>query len=138
METMLSISSRSLQYYVMAKRWFSDLEFFRIEARFLNLLLERNMLTHLHDKPHLRQLIAVNKELKQLQELVKDDLLNGQITQLELMAEDVIPEDAESLAATQVNLEYFMTDVTRRFRAVKREIFDLVLELKRFDMPIVN
>jgi len=138
METMLSISSRSLQYYVIAKRWFSDLEFFRIEARFLNLLLERNMLAHLHDKPHLKQLIAVNKELKQLQELVRDDLLNGQITQLELMAEDVIPEDAESLAATQVNLEYFMTDVTRRFRAVKREIFDLVLELKRFDMPIVN
>jgi hypothetical protein len=138
METMLSISSRSLQYYVIAKRWFSDLEFFRIEARFLNLLLERNMLAHLHDKPHLKQLIAVNKELKRLQELVKDDLLSGQITQLELMAEDVIPEDVESLAATQVKLEYFMTDVTRRFRTVKQNIFDLVLELKHPDTPIVN
>ena len=112
--------------------------FFELKPGFSTCYWSATCSPHLHDKPHLRQLIAVNKELKQLQELVRDDLLNGQITQLELMAEDVIPEDAESLAATQVKLEYFMTDVTRRFRAVKREIFDLVLELKRFDMPIVN
>ncbi len=138
METMLSMSSRSLQYYVIAKRWLSDLEFFRIETGFLHLLLERNMLTHLNDRPRLKQLIAANRELKQLQELVKGDLLSGQITQLELMAEDIIPEDAESLAANQVNLEYFMTGLTNRFRTLKHKIFQLVLDVKHEDNLVAN
>ncbi|MDO3643684.1 MAG: hypothetical protein ACTHMI_02525 [Mucilaginibacter sp.] len=138
MESTLSMSSRSLQYYVIAKRWLADMEFFRIEAQFLHLLLERNMLIHLHDKAYLKLLIAANKELKQLQQLMKGDLLSGQITQLELMAEDIIPEDAESLAATQVRLEYFMTDLTNRFRGVKQDVFALVLQMNHLARPVVN
>lgn len=138
MDNTLSTSSRSLQYYVIARRWLSDLDFFSIEARFLQLLLERNMLTHLHDKPYLKLLTTANKELKQLQQLIKGDLLDGQISQLELMAEDVIPEDAEALAAAQVRLERFMNDLTQRFRAIKQDIFALVLELKHQPIPAAN
>lgn len=127
METMLPISSRSLQYYVIAKKWSSDLDFFRLEAGFLHRLLDRNT-RNLQDREHLGQLVKTGKDLAELEQMVVDDLLAGQLTQLELMAEDIIPEDAEALAAVQVRLEQFMGALTKRFRQVKQEIYRLVLD----------
>ena len=137
MDPMMSISSRSLQYYVIARRWFSDLEFFRLETSFLHQLLDQ-YINRLQDQDHLQKLISTNRNLEQLEKMVSDNLLTGQINQLELMAEDIIPEDAESLAANQVKLEYFMTDLTNKFRTVKQEIFRLVLEIKHEDNLITN
>ena len=56
METTLSISSRSLQYYVIAKKWSSDLEFFRLETAFLQKLLDR-YIGRLQEETHFRQLV---------------------------------------------------------------------------------
>lgn len=40
METAPSLSSRSLQYYVMARHWASELEFFKVETAFFHRLLD--------------------------------------------------------------------------------------------------
>jgi hypothetical protein len=132
-----AISARSLQYYVIAQRWLSDLEFFKIETSYLHQLMD-DYIVRLQDDDHIQKLIATGKSLKKLEEMEVDDLLSDQIRQLELMAEDVIPEDSESLAAKQVQLEYFMTDLTHEFRKVKQELFHLVLDAKHQDKTIVN
>ncbi len=129
METLLPVSSRSLQYYVIAKRWSSDLEFFRLETDFLRQLLDR-YISRLQDVEHLHKLVKAAKYLADLQKLEVDELLAGQLTQLELMAEDVIPEDAHALASSQMKLEQFITGLTQKFRALKQEIFQLVLDTR--------
>jgi len=126
MENTITMSARSLQYYVIARRWQSDLDFFKLETAFLHKLLNRHI-SQLQDREHISRLVSAGKALQKLELMVMDDLLTGQITQLELMAEDIIPEDAESLAAAQVKLEYFMTSLTKDFRSLKQEIFELVL-----------
>jgi hypothetical protein len=40
MESTTTMSVRSLQYYVIARRWASDLDFFKIEAAFLHHLMD--------------------------------------------------------------------------------------------------
>lgn len=123
---MLINSSRTLQYYVIAKRWASDLEFFRLENSFLRQLLQRYE-GHLPAQPEFSQLAKVARGLQDLEKMVDGDLLAQQLTQLELMAEDVIPEDADALAEVQVRLEQLMSRLTRSFRDLKQEVFALVL-----------
>lgn len=137
MQTATTISARSLQYYVIAQRWLSDLEFFKIETSYLHRLMD-DYIIRLQDDGHIQKLIATGKSLKKLEKMEVDDLLSDQIRQLELMAEDVIPEDSESLAAKQVQLEYFMSDLTHEFRKVKQELFHLVLDVKHQDKTIIN
>ncbi|MBK0379613.1 hypothetical protein [Mucilaginibacter segetis] len=128
MEQTHSISARSLQYFVIAKRWRADLEFFKMEATFLRQLLDR-YISRLQDHDHLGILTACGNLLDRLEAMEVDDLLAGQLTQLELMAEDIIPEDSESLAATQVKLEYFISSLVKEFRAAKEQIYRLVLSV---------
>lgn len=135
MEFMLPVSSRSLQYYVIARRWLSDLEFFRLESGFLHQLLDR-YITRLQELEMVGQLVDTGKKLQQLEQMVADDKLSNQLTQLELMAEDIIPEDAEALAATQVELEHFMSDLTKQFRTVKKEIYQLILTVG-LEQPLI-
>lgn len=137
METLLPVSARSLQYYVIAKKWQADLEFLRVESGFLQQILEQ-CTGRFQDQAHFQQLIKSQKELQDLDQLAVDDLLSGQIRQLELMAEDIIPEDAEALAAAQIKLELYMTGLTKTFRRVKREIYQLVLVSPKSFNPLMT
>lgn len=40
METLNALLARSLQYYVLAEHWASDLEFFKIESVFFDKLIK--------------------------------------------------------------------------------------------------
>jgi hypothetical protein len=129
MPTAITMPARSLQYYVLAKRWLSDLEFFKIEAGFLHRLIDDFKL-HLYDQDHRGQLTGIKASLLKLEDSETANILASQIWQLELMADDVIAEDAESIAATQVKLEYFMTNLTNEFRQVKQQLYRLLLDDK--------
>ncbi|MCQ6959235.1 hypothetical protein [Mucilaginibacter aquariorum] len=133
MDTMLLNSSRPLQYYVIARRWSSDLEFFRLESGFLQRLLDRYM-SRLQGHPQFVKLVKAGEDLQELERMVDGDLLDRQLTQLELMAEDVIPEDADALTEVQVKLERLMSKLTQRFREVKQEVYALVLEAPDIDI----
>jgi len=137
MQATITMPDRSLQYYVIARKWLSDLEFFKIETAYLHRLMD-DYIVRLQDAEHIHMLIEAGKELKKLEQMELDNMLANQITQLELMAEDIIPEDSESLAATQVKLEYFITDLNHQFRKVKHEIFRLVLDVKHKYKVIAN
>jgi SMC interacting uncharacterized protein involved in chromosome segregation len=130
---MLLNSSRPLQYYVIARRWSSDLEFFRLESGFLQRLLDRYM-SRLQGHSQFGKLVKAGEDLQELERMVDGDLLDRQLTQLELMAEDVIPEDADALTEVQVKLERLMSKLTQRFREVKQEVYALVLEAPDIDI----
>ncbi|HTK18959.1 MAG TPA: hypothetical protein VL442_05590 [Mucilaginibacter sp.] len=129
METLNSLSTRSLQYFVIAKKWSSDLEFYKIEIKFLRSLLENNyfIIQNNGEKDTLKRinndLILLDAEKKQLEQA-----LDEQIKQLELMSEDVIPEDATQVAGKQIRLEYMVADLFSKYKDLKREIFYLVQE----------
>lgn len=137
MLNVLPNSSRPLQFYVIAKRWASDLEFFKLESNFLQQLLERYV-HRLQDEPQLGQLIKANRDLQELEKMVDTELLDRQLTQLELMAEDVIPEDTDALTEEQVKLENLMACLTAKFREVKQEVYTLVLQAPPVELPLKN
>ena len=134
METVTSMSSRSLQYYVVARRWSSDIEFFKIETAFLHRLLD-NYFLRLCEREYIEQLEQTGMKLLKLEreESLADLLINEQLKYVELMAEDIIYENADELAVNQVKLEYLMTNLTRDYREVKKELFTLVEATMRED-----
>ncbi|MFI5136458.1 MAG: hypothetical protein ACHQIM_01440 [Sphingobacteriales bacterium] len=127
MGTSSAMSSRSLQYYVTARRWSSDLEFFKIETAFLHRLMD-DYFVPLCDKTYFEKFKTAGKELLKLEKesARADNLLIDQLKQVELMAEEIIPENAEDLAANQVQLESLMTRLTLDYRDVKKQLFELV------------
>lgn len=127
METSKALSARSLQYYVIARQWASDLEFFTIETAFFNRLLN-DYFVRLSDAAHVLKLRETGKALLKLEEdkTKASRLLDDQLKELELMAEDIIPEDTEQLAGKQIELENMLHDITLEFRSVKQQLFALV------------
>jgi len=132
MGTATAMSARSLQYYVIALRWVSDLEFFNIETAFLHRLIDEYFI-RLSDKTHFEKLkLAGNNLLKLEKDKSRaDSLLTKQLKQVELMAEDIIPEKIENLTANQVQLEYLMADITKEYRTVKKELYTLIESVMR-------
>jgi hypothetical protein len=129
METLNSLSARSLQYLVIAKKWSSDLEFYKLEIKFLRSLLGVNFIALLNNGD--RETVKnINSDLTRLDEekTQLEGSLNDQIKQLELMAEDIIPEDATQVAGKQIRLEYMVTELFSEYKDLKREIFYLVQE----------
>ncbi|HVS94240.1 MAG TPA: hypothetical protein VHE59_19520 [Mucilaginibacter sp.] len=104
METLNALSSRTLQYAVIAHKWASDLEFYKFEIEFLRKLLDRHFFTT-KDSASRQHVISINNELLKLEadKMQFERSLNEQIKQLELMAEDVIPEDATALSGNRSN-----------------------------------
>jgi hypothetical protein len=137
METLNSLSARSLQYFVIAKKWSSDLEFYKIEIKFLRTLLENNYFV-LQNNGEKDTVKRINNDLLFL-DVEKNQLeraLNEQIQQLELMSEDVIPEDATQIAGKQIRLEYMVTELFSEYKDLKREIFYLVQEASTQNMQL--
>jgi hypothetical protein len=129
MEALNGLSARSLQYFVIAKKWSSDLEFYKFENKFLRSLLDQNyfIMQNNGDKENVKRII---NDLSRL-DVDKSQLeksLNDQIQQLELMSEDIITEDVTTLAGKQIRLEYMVSALFSEYKYLKREIFDLIQE----------
>jgi len=82
---------------------------------------------------------ATKPILKNLKLPVKNyNLLNHQLKMVELMAEGIVPEDAEDLAANQVQLESLMTRLILDYRDVKKQLFALVESLIRENSKTID
>jgi hypothetical protein len=127
MDNNFALSNRSLQYYVIAKRWSSDLEFYNFELDFLVGLLKSNI-TRQSDQLYQHSLKNMLDGLHCITDTVlqTDVLLQKQLKQLEMMAEGILPEDIPELAKLQIKLDQLMVDVTGDFRELKKSIFKLV------------
>jgi len=136
METLTKLSARSLEYYINARRWKADLDFFKVEIVFFNWLIsshfmkfidavQQERLQKLQDK-----LAMIRKEKAQIK-----DLLNEQLKTLELLAEEPFVISNENLTNSQSQLEYLMTDISREYREVKTYLFKVLIEAKNANYP---
>ena len=98
------LSVRSIQYYVNAGRWLSDLDFFKIEAAFLICLLNDYFVRVGDDHPHFEQLKKTEKKLFKLQNDIRhaDFKLRNQVRSLEQVAEGLAPEKEIDLQLARV------------------------------------
>ena len=130
METITSLSARSLQYYAIAKKWSSDLEFYKCETKFLRSLLD-DCFFNTKSIADRTEIAEINNELLEL-DVDKNQLetsLTEQLKELELMADDVVPEDANQVAGKQIRLEYMVGSLFTEYKDLKRQIFSLVQKL---------
>jgi len=121
-----NLSARSLQYYVISKKWALDLEFFKFEISFLKQLTHENFV-----KASEETTVILRQLRDNLLNLERDnehafELLEEQSRLLELAAEDIIPEDIDELASKQIHLEYLMSTLTADFRAIKKEVYQVI------------
>ena len=132
MGTTSAMSARSLQYYVIANRWASDIEFSTTETSFFYHLIDEYLI-RLCEPTHLKLFKQIMSKLSRLEinRSKAGRLLTGQLKHLELMAEDAIPENIDSLSGKQIELEYLMAGLIEEYREVKSELFALVETIRR-------
>lgn len=127
METTLSLSARSQQFYILCRRWESDLEFFQIETAFLHRLLD-DYFVRLLSPEFFDKLKRTSQKLFVLER--DENHLSQQLAthtrQLELIAESIVHEDAEKLADAQATLELLVLKLISEYKEVKKELFGLV------------
>lgn len=128
------MSARSLQYYLVAKHWASDLEFFKIETAFFGQLIDRYF-TKVAEFSGIENLRKIMQKIQCLQddELRLGESLAKQTRQLELMAEDFVPENIDKLKGKQIELECLIANLLVEFRQVKKELFALIETVMRED-----
>lgn len=139
METLIKLSARSLEYYINAKRWNADLEFYKDEIDFLNKLLKENFIHLTNSKRNVVIIHLIGK----LAELVNEkhqvkELLDHQLKDLELLAEDLFIESKEAIAGKQAHLEYLIRDLVNEYREIKKSIFILLDQIMTDDGVVVN
>ena len=66
MENVTEMSDKSAEYHVIARRWKSDLEFFKIESAFLSRLKQDYYFTRLKDYNNTEQLQKAGEHLLKL------------------------------------------------------------------------
>lgn len=127
METSAELSDRAQQYYVLSRRWESDLEFFKIETAFLHRLLD-DYFVRLLNPVYFEDLKQTGAKLFDLEkdenELRKQ--LSAHLKQLELVAENIIPEDTGSLTDAHFEIGSLVSKLVNEYREVKKQLFALV------------
>lgn len=139
METTISLSVPAIHYYGKARHWTSDLEFFKIETTFFYRLLNDYFIRVVDPAP----MEAIKLTVSKLSKLEEDEghamkLVGDQLKQLELISENIIPENQEELGSKQAELESLMAKLNQEYRAVKNELFALVESAIRDTKLVVN
>jgi SMC interacting uncharacterized protein involved in chromosome segregation len=124
MEKLSKLSAKYLTYYVHARRWKSELDFFTIEVDFYMRIFSEELIKWIKSD----QLETLKQQLIKLTELINEkhkisELLEKQLQDLELMAENMLLKSEEEIAKEQVNLEYLMNDLIHEFRETKKILF---------------
>jgi len=133
MENVTEMSDRSAEYHVIAKRWKSDLEFFKIESAFLGRLKQDYYFTRLKDYNNTEQLQKAEDNLLKLQLdiLMAESQVDIQLHQLTEVAENNLAENAKNLAQTNAAVGHLMIDLTHEYQEVKKEFFTAVESIFR-------
>lgn len=139
METTPTFSAKSLQYYVIAKSWASDLEFFKMETSFLNRLLDEYFL-RLYNRKLTDKVKGSGQRLLCLaqNEVKVNHLICQQLKEMEWVAKNKIKENEERTSLLQVEIESQMVNIMCEFRDLKTDIFELVENILRDERRAVN
>ena len=126
------MSDSAEQYYVITKRWVSDLEFFQIETDFLR-HLQQDYFIRLFEETDVAKLKDVGNRLLKLQLDMKDAHVqcSGQLDRLTLIAENKSTEDIHYLAVENFSLSDLMSALTQNYYEAKKELFKLAESVMR-------
>jgi hypothetical protein len=132
MENEIEISARAEAFYVVTRRWLSDLEFFKIEASFLH-HLQQDYFIRSADQPTIEKLKAIGQQLAKLHADMESAAahLETQINSIDMIVENRVPEDVKVLNVTQLALGHSMTQLIDEYRGVKKQLFELVENIMR-------
>jgi Skp family chaperone for outer membrane proteins len=119
------MSERSVEYHVIARRWKSDLEFFKIESAFLNSLKQDYYFTRLSDYRNKEALKKAADKLHKLQADISkaESKVDAQLHQLTKVAENKIAENSQKLALANAAVGHLMISLTHEYQEIKKEIF---------------
>jgi hypothetical protein len=125
MENVTEMSDRSAEYHVIARRWKSDLEFFKIESAFLYSFKQNYYFTRLPDYRNMEELQKASDKLQKLQVdiLTAESRVDGQLHQLTEVAENKIEENSRKLALTNAEVGHLMISLTHEYQEIKKQIF---------------
>lgn len=129
---------RTLESYINIRRWNSELNFFDTELAFFKRLardLEKllpGLDVILHQQTALKISGLITDKNKVLQ------LLNSQLTDLELLAEGLLTENKEEMAAKQAQLEYQVHHLVHELREIKTVFFSTVEQVLNKQKLVVN
>lgn len=128
MENVTEMSDRSAEYHVIAKRWKSDLEFFKIESSFLSRLKKDYYFTRLSDHNNPEELQKAGDALLKLQAdiLAAEVKVDAQLNQLAQVAENTLEENRKALALTNAAVGHLMINLTHEYQEVKKQLFGIV------------
>lgn len=132
MGTTLNISPGLLQYHVLSKKWESDLEFFSIETAFFHRLLD-DYFTRLSVPKYSARLKAIGRRLYELEQEESElaAMLDGHLKHLQLIVENTIAREDESLADMHATLEQMFSKFFGDYRDLKKQLFALAAEEKK-------
>ncbi len=121
------LSARAIYYYLNARRWLADLEFFQVEVSFLQGLLDDYFIRLTDDIEFCKKLKGLRSQLFKLAKEIGNYRLqlNDHIHLIVPEAEHSI-EREEILASRQVAFEIQIPKLTHEYRNAKRELFNLV------------
>jgi hypothetical protein len=128
MENATEMADRSAEYHVIARRWKSDLEFFKIEAAFLSRLKKDYYFTRLSDYCNIRELQLAGEKLVKLQAdiLRAESQVDAQLHQLAAVAENNLEENTRKLALTNAAVGHLMIGLTHEYQQLKKQLFAIV------------
>jgi hypothetical protein len=128
MENVTKMSDRSAEYHVIAKRWKSDLEFFKIESAFLSRMKQDYYFTRLSDYGNTEELQQAGNKLLKLQAdiLLAEAHVDAQLYQLAQVAENEVEENGNGLALTNAAVGHLMISLTHEYQEVKKQFFTAI------------
>jgi len=131
MKKPVKLSSKTSRYYVIAERWISDLDFFKVESNFFHHLLDKYANSS-SSTAHLEKLKKLGRELKVLEEERQkvEILVDEMLSQIALVAEDKVPENLQKIETSHTTLDLLMVDIIKKYRELKRELFNTVENIK--------
>lgn len=137
MDNVTKMADRSAEYYLIATRWRSDLEFFKIESAFLARLKKDYYFTRLADYRNTEELQKAGEHLLKLQAdiLVAESMVKAQLHQLALVAENTLEEDTRQLALTNAAVGRLMIGLTHEYQEVKKQFFTAIETIFRELQP---
>jgi proline dehydrogenase len=139
MKKVIHISSIVEQHHAILKNWTSELEFYTIETSFLHRLLDENFI-QLCGAITVEALKLNGERLLKLEK--EEARMSGQLTrqarELEWITKNLIQENPRRITEFQHQIAREMVCINVEFRALKKNIFGIVEQLKDKNSLLVN
>lgn len=139
MKKLSEVSETLLHHYVLVKKWNSDLEFFKMETAFLHRMLDEYFI-RLVSTNSVEEVKINGERLLRLER--EESMINlqlaHQLKEIEWIAKNLILENKNRMAEAQKEITRKMVLLNLEFKALKKNIFNLVEKLRHKGNLAIN